>query len=209
MTYIVLRSNIIDWGETDNKEQLTEQIKDTLRDFNSDIEEMLISSLEFEDGIIEGVFKQGKGLYEILIVLEFRLKPLNMQFGIGVCKDTHSAIPMGRAQKRASDMLEQVINCEHRNKCAQTNIMLKSDDDDFDKIINSLLFLAFDIKNGWSRRQTEILVNYFKSNENQVKAADRMGISQSSVQRSLRSAKYYLFKNTINGINKAFEYITE
>ena len=151
MTYIVLRSNIIDWGETDNKEQLTEQIKDTLRDFNSDIEEMLISSLEFEDGIIEGVFKQGKGLYEILIVLEFRLKPLNMQFGIGVCKDTHSAIPMGRAQKRASDMLEQVINCEHRNKCAQTNIMLKSDDDDFDKIINSLLFLAFDIKNGWSR----------------------------------------------------------
>ena len=209
MTYIVLRSNIIDWGETDNKEQLTEQIKDTLRDFNSDIEEMLISSLEFEDGIIEGVFKQGKGLYEILIVLEFRLKRLNMQFGIGVCKDTHSAIPMGRAQKRASDMLEQVINCEHRNKCAQTNIMLKSDDDDFDKIINSLLFLAFDIKNGWSRRQTEILVNYFKSNENQVKAADRMGISQSSVQRSLRSAKYYLFKNTINGIDKAFGYITD
>lgn len=209
MTYIVLRSNIIDWGETDNKEQLTEQIKDTLRDFNSDIEEMLISSLEFEDGIIEGVFKQGKGLYEILIVLEFRLKPLNMQFGIGVCKDTHSAIPMGRAQKRASDMLEQVINCEHRNKCAQTNIMLKSDDDDFDKIINSLLFLAFDIKNGWSRRQSEILVNYFKSNENQVRTADRMGISQSSVQRSLRSAKYYLFKNTINGIDKAFGYITE
>lgn len=209
MTYIVLRSNIIDWGETDNKEQLTEQIKDTLRDFNSDIEEMLISPLEFEDGIIEGVFKQGKGLYEILIVLEFRLKPLNMQFGIGVCKDTHSAIPMGRAQIRAVDMLEQVMNCEHRNKCAQTNIMLKSDDDDFDKIINSLLFLAFDIKNGWSRRQTEILVNYFKSNENQVKAADRMGISQSSVQRSLRSAKYYLFKNTINGIDKAFGYITD
>ena len=209
MTYIVLRSNIIDWGETDNKEQLTEQIKDTLRDFNSDIEEMLISPLEFEDGIIEGVFKQGKGLYEILIVLEFRLKPLNMQFGIGVCKDTHSAIPMGRAHIRAVDMLEQVMNCEHRNKCAQTNIMLKSDDDDFDKIINSLLFLAFDIKNGWSRRQTEILVNYFKSNENQVKAADRMGISQSSVQRSLRSAKYYLFKNTINGIDKAFGYITD
>ncbi|MFQ7292298.1 MAG: SatD family protein [Monoglobales bacterium] len=209
MTYIVLRSNIIDWGETDNKEQLTEQIKDTLRDFNSDIEEMLISPLEFEDGIIEGVFKQGKGLYEILLVLEFRFKPLNMQFGIGICKDTRSAIPMGRAQKRASDMLEQVINCEHRNKCAQTNIMLKSDDDDFDKIINSLLFLAFDIKNGWSRRQTEILVNYFKSNENQVKAADRMGISQSSVQRSLRSAKYYLFKNTINGIDKAFGYITD
>lgn len=209
MTYIVLRSNIIDWGETDNKEQLTEQIKDTLRDFNSDIEEMLISSLEFEDGIIEGVFKQGKGLYEILIVLEFRLKPLNMQFGIGVCRNTRSSVPMAKAQIRAVDMLEQVMNCEHRNKCAQTNIMLKSDDDDFDKIINSLLFLAFDIKNGWSRRQTEILVNYFKSNENQVKAADRMGISQSSVQRSLRSAKYYLFKNTINGINKAFEYITE
>lgn len=209
MTYIVLRSNIIDWGETDNKEQLTEQIKDTLRDFNSDIEEMLISSLEFEDGIIEGVFKQGKGLYEILIVLEFRLKPLNMQFGIGVCRNTRSSVPMAKAQIRAVDMLEQVMNCEHRNKCAQTNIMLKSDDDDFDKIINSLLFLAFDIKNGWSRRQTEILVNYFKSNENQVKAADRMGISQSSVQRSLRSAKYYLFKNTINGIDKAFGYITE
>ena len=209
MTYIVLRSNIIVWGETDNKEQLTEQIKDTLRDFNSDIEEMLISSLEFEDGIIEGVFKQGKGLYEILIVLEFRLKPLNMQFGIGVCRNTRSSVPMAKAHIRAVDMLEQVMNCEHRNKCAQTNIMLKSDDDDFDKIINSLLFLAFDIKNGWSRRQTEILVNYFKSNENQVKAADRMGISQSSVQRSLRSAKYYLFKNTINGINKAFEYITE
>ena len=209
MTYIVLRSNIIDWGETDNKEQLTEQIKDTLRDFNSDIEEMLISPLEFEDGIIEGVFKQGKGLYEILIVLEFRLKPLNMQFGIGVCRNTRSSVPMAKAQIRAVDMLEQVMNCEHRNKCAQTNIMLKSDDDDFDKIINSLLFLAFDIKNGWSRRQTEILVNYFKSNENQVKAADRMGISQSSVQRSLRSAKYYLFKNTINGIDKAFGYITD
>lgn len=209
MTYIVLQSNIINWGETDNKEQLTEQIRDTLKSINSTIEEILISPLEFEDGIIEGVFKQGKGLYEILLVLEFRFKPLNMQFGIGICKDTRSAIPMGRAQKRASDMLEQVINCEHRNKCAQTNIMLKSDDDDFDKIINSLLFLAFDIKNGWSRRQTEILVNYFKSNENQVKAADRMGISQSSVQRSLRSAKYYLFKNTINGIDKAFGYITD
>lgn len=209
MTYIVLRSNIIDWGETDNKEQLTEQIKDTLRDFNSDIEEMLISSLEFEDGIIEGVFKRGEGLYEIILVLEFKLKPFKMQFGIGVCRNTRSSVPMAKAHIRAVDMLEQVMNCGHRNKCAQTNIMLKSDDDDFDKIINSLLFLAFDIKNGWSRRQTEILVNYFKSNENQVKAADRMGISQSSVQRSLRSAKYYLFKNTINGIDKAFGYITE
>ena len=209
MTYIVLRSNIIDWGETDNKEQLTEQIKDTLRDFNSDIEEMLISSLEFEDGIIEGVFKRGEGLYEIILVLEFKLKPFKMQFGIGVCRNTRSSVPMAKAHIRAVDMLEQVMNCGHRNKCAQTNIMLKSDDDDFDKIINSLLFLAFDIKNGWSRRQTEILVNYFKSNENQVKAADRMGISQSSVQRSLRWAKYYLFKNTINGIDKAFGYITE
>ena len=209
MTYIVLRSNIIDWGETDNKEQLTEQIKDTLRDFNSDIEEMLISSLEFEDGIIEGVFKRGEGLYEIILVLEFKLKPFKMQFGIGVCRNTRSSVPMAKAHIHAVDMLEQVMNCGHRNKCAQTNIMLKSDDDDFDKIINSLLFLAFDIENGWSRRQTEILVNYFKSNENQVKAADRMGISQSSVQRSLRSAKYYLFKNTINGIDKAFGYITE
>lgn len=209
MSYIFLRGEIDGWGTMDNRDEHKRIIEGVLEKFNSEMKKILIAPFRFEDGTIEGSLEQGRDIYEMLIVFEFKIRPLKALWGVGVCGERVSAIAEIVAKERASEMLSDVVAGIHKSKRAKPEIMIKSDYNDFDSVINTLICLASDIKNRWTKRQNEIVITYFKNGENQNKAAEKVGISQSSIQRSLTSAKYYLFKDAAEGIRKSLEYIMD
>ena len=213
MAQIAVNCHIVGYNEiadAQEKEALEKRLVDLLKSFNFNFSKYISKPLIFSDGKIEGYFDNGEMVYELLLRVEFNIHPLRMRVGIGAAgsRSAFTSMPEDIAAKRAADMLFLVEDSEHRNKHAVYDMMLKSDWEKFDKIINALLLMAAGIKRGWSNRQREIIRMYIRNGENQVRTAEQIGISQSSVQRSLRSAQYYAFKSAVLGLGEAFGYIT-
>jgi hypothetical protein len=72
-----------------------------------------------------------------------------------------------------------------------------------DLILNTIFILGSTIKSKWSGRQREIVLAYIESDNNQIKTADKLGITQSSVNKGLSNAGYYAYKSAIDLVSKA------
>ena len=65
------------------------------------------------------------------------------------------------------------------------------------------------IQNNWSDRQREIIWEFDKNKGSQSECAERMKISQSSVQRSLVNGNYYAYKEAKDTVNSVLREIGE
>ena len=65
------------------------------------------------------------------------------------------------------------------------------------------------IRKDWSDRQREIIWEFDRNKESQSKCAERLNISQSSVQRSLANGNYYAYKSAKETINNVLKEIGE
>lgn len=163
----------------------------------------------------QGLLKCGNHVIDIVSEIESRIYPVKIRVGIGVGEITteiNPDLPLGAdgpAYYFARNAIEYLKKNEKRSKTNKGNIKIIAGDANVQalELINSILSLSTVIKNRWTSRQREVIYDYMKHKDGQKKVAERLGITQSSVQKSLAGADYYSYKDAMDAVSKALSEI--
>jgi len=209
--YIAIIGDIVQSKELNNRNECQEKLKTVLNSINKKYTESIASKFMITLGDeFQGLLKNGVDTMNIISEIEITMYPVQIRFGIGIGRittDINSDIPLGAdgpAYYNARKMVDSIKNAEKKNKTSDFNIMIASEENAaIDVLLNSILSLSTTIKNKWTDRQREIAYDCLEYGDNQIKAAERLGISQSSVQKSLSNSGYYSYKNAMDTISEA------
>lgn len=163
----------------------------------------------------QGLLNHGDNIMNIIYEIESKMYPVEIRFGIGVGEittDIDAEFPLGAdgpAYYNARYAIELLKSSEKRNKVAKSNILIRLNEENevSENMLNTILSLLTVIKNKWSDRQREVVNDYISHRDSQVKVANRLGITQSSVQKNLSNADYYSFKEAVDVVSCALSEI--
>ncbi len=150
------------------------------------------------------------GKYALKIIQEIRMQlcPTEVRFGIGVGKitteiNTDMALGAdGPGYYNARDAIEILKKNEKKNKAVLSDIRLAMEGENAKQtvLVNTIFELMKSMEQTWTGRQKEVIWDMLKNQDNQNNVANRLGISQSSVQKSLAKGHYYVYENAMKNV---------
>ena len=168
-------------------------------DFDEDIAAKFIITLGDE---FQGLLSSAKNIIQIIDRIQFNLFPIRLRFGIGfggIETDINKDMALGAdgpAYHYARNMIDHIKIIEKGKMYGSSNIMFYAINNiEITSLINSNLQLCSFIEHNWTIKQRQLLVKIILEHKNQNKAAEELGIVQSSVQRRLKAAGYYDYIN--------------
>lgn len=212
LKYIAVIGDIKRSKQSSDRSELQKQLNTVLTDINiqysGDIASKFVITLGDE---FQGLLKYGRHIMDILQTIELRMYPVWIRFGIGVGEITTEINPEmalgadGPAYYNAREAISRVKEKEKKSKAALSDtIILLGEDEQTEQLMNTLLSLMTVVKQGWTDRQFEVIKDYLEHRDNQIGIARRLGITQSSVQKSLSNANFYSYKEAVNTLNSIF-----
>jgi hypothetical protein len=194
------------------QKKLRNALDDINRSFSDDISSKFIITLGDE---FQGLLCSGNHLMEIITLLEQGTNPAKLRFAIGIGRITTEINPEmalgadGPGYHKARQAIEYMKQNEKKNEAVPTDIRFESEEgyDSIVMLLNTVGALAAGIKEDWSDRQREIIWDMLRHQDNQVNAANRLGIKQPTIQKTLSKGKYYTYKSALESINKSIEEI--
>lgn len=214
--YVAIIGDIVKSKKLKNRDEVQKKLHDVLSSVNTKYSEYIASNFMITLGDeFQGLLKDGENTMNIINEIENKMFPVQIRFGIGVGEITTAIdryIPLGSdgpAYHNARKVINDLKSTEKKTKKGNSNIMIASQGDNLniDHILNTIFVLGSTIKSKWSERQREIVLAYIESDNNQIKTADKLGITQSSVNKGLSNAGYYAYKNAIDLVSKALSEI--
>lgn len=214
--YIAIIGDIKNSKKIEDRSKIQEQLNRTLdkinQNYKSDISSKFIITLGDE---FQGLLENGSNILHIIETIQWDMYPIVIRFGIGVgavTTDINSAMSIGAdgpTYYMARQAIEFLKENEQKNKTYLSNIRVEVDEDtnEVADIINTILSLLTVLKENWTERQREIILDFLKHQDGQEKTAKRLGIVQSTVQRGLKNGNYYSYKEAIDTVNKVFSKI--
>lgn len=205
--YVVIIGDIIDSKKITNRNEVQHKLKKVLQDINrnyaNDIVAKFIISLGDE---FQGLIKNQGNILKITFDIERELTPVKLRFGVGIGSvntdiDFDNSLEIdGPAYYRARKMIQMIEDKKSQYTENDSNIMVCFGDgkSDGEEVINAMLGVCGAIKSRWTKRQNEIINAYLTNGLNQYKTAKFLGIAQSSVNRALKSAKFYSYLVAMN-----------
>lgn len=214
--YIAIIADIKKSKQLIDRSSIQHKMEKTLDGINEKYEKDIASKFMITLGDeFQGLLKCGDNVMNIISEIEAVMYPVKIRFGIGVGEITtevNPEVPLGAdgpAYYNARNAIEFLKSSENKSKMADSNIMLKADGNNeaSEKMINTILSLLTVIKNKWTDRQREVIRDYVLHEDNQKSVGQRLGITQSSVQKNLSNADYYSYKEAVELITKALSEI--
>ncbi|HHW45393.1 MAG TPA: hypothetical protein GXX17_00605 [Clostridiales bacterium] len=217
-TYIAVIGDIINSKKIPNRNEVQNKLKAILKQINQkygdDIESNFMITLGDE---FQGLLNSGKNLIKIISEIEFAMFPIKIRFGIGIGAietEINKEMPFGAdgpAYHNARQMIEELKSRDKKYEANHSNIMICSQGNNAqaDTLLNTILSLCSAIKAKWTPRQIEIISCYIESGKNQLRAAEKLGINQSSVNRSLNYSDFYTYEKAMDVVNSVLSEIKE
>lgn len=117
----------------------------------------------------------------------------------------------GPGYYKAREAIEVLKKSEPKSKTQASDIRIEIEDDrnSVAVMLNTIFALMAVIQNNWSERQREIILEFDKNKCSQSECAERLDISQSSVQRGLVNGNYYAYKEAKDTVNNVLKEIGE
>ncbi|NLY37205.1 MAG: hypothetical protein GX046_08235 [Tissierellia bacterium] len=208
--YTVIIGDIIDSKEIEDRKNAQTKFKKILADINEKYSEDIASKFTIVLGDeFQGLLKNRNNIIKIIFEIEMAMAPIALRFGVGIGEVStdinyeYSSEIDGPAYHRARAMMENLQSSKSQYSKRQANILISSQvgNAEIDKLLNSILSVCTALKSKWTLRQTEIIGVYLKSEENQYKAAEKLEIGQSSVNKALNSANFYTYKSAMDSVN--------
>ena len=172
------------------RSQIQKRFRKAIETINKEFKEDIISKFLITLGDeFQGVLRDKSKSYDIILRIEELLYPVKFNFGVGVgdiaTPILEEALGMdGLAFHNARSGLESA------KVSKQTNIISKTGEEAVDCPLNMILFLLAGIKEGWTKRQRE-MVNAVRRFGNQQQVAKCLNIrSKSTVSEGLSSAQW-------------------
>lgn len=208
--YFAIIGDIKNSKQIDDRNSIQKSLKSILTKLNikysDDIASKFMVTLGDE---FQGLLNFGDNLMNMINEIESIMYPIEIRFGIGVGEittDIDAQFPLGAdgpAYYNARYAIEFLKNSEKKNKMAKSNIMIKLNKENelSEKMLNTIFSLLTVTKSGWTHRQREVIRDYIAHGDSQMNVAQRLGITQSSVQKNLSNADYYTFKEAVDEVS--------
>jgi hypothetical protein len=150
-------------------------------------------------------------LVEIIQILKNEMYPLKFRFGIGLGKIVTEINPEmalgadGSAYYNARDAISQLKNTKKKYKNINSDLLLTISEqnkilDNFIRLVNVVFASLYQIENSWTEKQREAVINKIKSNLTQRELAKDLKITQSSLQRRLNGANYFVYEKLLDEV---------
>lgn len=208
--YTVIIGDIIDSKKITNRQQAQSQFKDVLTEINTKYADEIASKFTITLGDeFQGLLKKRKNILNIIFEIEMAMAPIEIRFGVGIGEVSteieleYSTEMDGTSYHRARAMIEALENSERQHLRRASNILIASQQEnaEIDGLLNSILSVCTALKSNWTLKQREIIQAYLLNGESQIKAAEKLGLAQSSVSRGLSTANFASYKAAIDTVN--------
>ncbi len=203
--YIAIIGDMIDSRKIDARRESQRRLKDALHAVNVNYEAEIASKFMVTLGDeFQGLLTCGGHIPEIISSIESSMYPVRFRFGIGaggITTDINPDIPLGAdgpAYYNARMMVDKLKANEKKNRAPDMDVLFKTEVDERDTLLNALFSLCAALKKRWTRRQSEVVYYCLTHGDHQLHAANSLGVSQSSIQKSLAGADYYTYKNAMD-----------
>ena len=214
--YIAIIGDIRNSKELIDRKSVQKMLKSTLDKINEKYQNDIASKFMITLGDeFQGLLSNGDNIMNIIEEIEREMYPVKIRFGVGVGEITtdinlEMAIGAdGPGYYRARSAIEYLKKNEQKKEAHVSDVRLEVDEDNKSVaiMINTILSLIDAVKQKWTDRQREIIWNMIKYQDGQKKVAERLGITQSSVQRGLVSGNYYAYKHALDTVVSALKEI--
>jgi hypothetical protein len=209
--YIAIIGDIKNSRKIDNRKEVQTKLNGVLDEINQTYcEEIAAGFLITLGDEFQGLLLNGKSVMKMIQKIEKSMYPIELRYGIGIgtiTTDINAEMALG-ADGPAFYKARNAIDCLKANenkKCtALSDIRIESEDGSFHQnlLINTIFELLKSVKDQWTDRQREIIWDMLEHQNGKNHAAERLGISQPTVQKGLAKGNYYIYKNAVENIEK-------
>lgn len=201
--YCAVIGDIINSKTLERRVEIQKELKKVLEEINNEYDASIASKFTITLGDeFQGLLKEPNNLMDIIEKIKLNLYPIRIRFGIGVgniiteINKEASIGADGPAYYNARKMIDEIRKAEKSKRKIDTDIKMLSEADPIcmnDDLINVVFSLCLYIESKWTNRQHEVIIDFIKYKDNQRKAADRLGVKQSTVQRLLKNSGVYKY----------------
>jgi hypothetical protein len=208
--YCVLIGDIIKSRKYSNRNEIQKKLNailsETNKKYSEDIAAEFIITLGDE---FQGVLNKPDRIFQIVDNIRFSMRPVKIRVGIGIGKitteiDRSKAISAdGPAYYAAREMIDDIRKKEKGWKSLSQDIKISLGTDNLEiDLINANLGLTSLLESSWTKKQFEAVRLLLYSDSLQKEAAQKIGITESSMHYRLKSAHYFDYKHSRELISK-------
>ncbi len=214
--YVAIIADIIGSKKIDDRNSVQKQLEQILDTINTTYAYAIASQFIITLGDeFQGVLYDGSVALKIINQIQRDIYPTLLRFGIGVgtiSVELHSETSLGSdgtAFHLARALIEDVKALESKKAEAKTNILIGIEgQQDISSLLNTIFKLIWALQSSWTERQRQILTTKLEYTYTQTEIAKKLGIVQSSVQKSLAGSQFYTYREATDTICKILKTIT-
>ena len=212
--YYAIIGDIVNSKKEDNRKELQNKLNRLLNRINETYDESLASNFLITLGDeFQGLLSDGRYLMEIIGEIEAEMHPVKFRIGIGhgnlsTHVDKLQALGSdGPAYYHARAAINFLEDNETRKARTYKNKWIIMENENVNSslvsLINSLLTVQSNLENSWTKAQRETVIDMMEL-ENQFLVAEKRGLNQSTISRSIQSSQYYLYTENLKTLNDVF-----
>jgi hypothetical protein len=182
------------------------QLSETLnKKYRSDIASKFIVTMGDE---MQGLLEEPNNIISIIKDMQTTMYPIKLRFGIGIGTintkiDFENSVRIdGNAYHRARFCIDQIKELNKKNPDTYS-IMINSNNEVWDDLVNSNLMLCTALRASWTDKQDKIVNMYELCNKDQGETAKALSVSQSYISKTLKVVLYKNFTDALNTVSNA------
>ena len=186
---------------------LNKSLSDINKKYGQSISSCFLITLGDE---FQGLLNNVDSLMEIIDDIKDSLYPVRIRFGVGIgqlqTEVTDLAIGAdGPAYHKAREAMDQLKQSEAKNEQPTRNIMLNIDDKygHYIRLTNASLSICAVMESSWTKKQREIISLARTGIISQKQLAAELNISESAVNRRLKSTNFFNYQYLKQSIQMA------
>ena len=219
--YYAIISDIVKSRKLLDRDAVQDALRKELMRINRKYESVIASKFLITIGDeFQGLLTDGSRILDIMTEIQFALHPVKLRIGIGLGGISTRINPEmaigadGPAYYKARESLLEIKKLSFSNKSAYRNIMIKVDTrnryvDNLNNLLNSVLISLSSIEGKWTDKQREAVRTMEQDAISQTDAAEILHIDQSSLQRRLSFADYYIYKHHKESFKETMRFLKE
>lgn len=214
MPYTAIIGDIKGSKKLNNRREVQVKLGEVLEEINIKYKDNIASTFSITLGDeFQGLLKSPRCALEIVKFIQTKMYPVVFRIGVGLGDISTDINPVsalgadGPAYYAAREMVDTLHESEYKNRRAEADIhfaIYKEYSFEIEQI-NTMLALIKVIEDRWKSEQRLTIWDMLENGGSQQDCAVRMKTTQSTVGRRLISGNYYLYKHTLDILDRAIE----
>ena len=210
-SFVAVIGDMKDSRHLENRKEVQVRLQGILDRLNEKYKDEIVSRFLITLGDeFQGLLSSGKYILDMVNEIRMAMHPVRLRFGIGfgqITTDIRTEMALGAdgpGYYRAREAVELLKEREKKKRSVLAELCLKMDETHRDKeiLLNTVFDLMYVVESGWTDRQREVIWDMLLHGDGQQNTAGRLGITQSTVQKTLAAGSYYTYESALKNASE-------